>query len=199
MTERKRMEEDLKRTAEELIRSNTELKISEDRLRYLAYHDQLTGLPNRKHFHESIIQSIEWAASNKQLVALLFLDLDGFKEVNDTRGHDMGDLLLKVVAKRLTGCLRGSDTVSRLGGDEFTVILPGIPKPEDAAIVAEKIVRTLAKGFILEGHTIYITVSIGISIYPLDGENMDALMKNADSAMYRAKQLGRNQFYHLHS
>jgi diguanylate cyclase (GGDEF)-like protein/PAS domain S-box-containing protein len=199
MTERKRMEEDLKRTAEELIRSNTELKISEDRLRYLAYHDQLTGLPNRKHFHESIIQSIEWAASNKQLVALLFLDLDGFKDVNDTRGHDMGDLLLKVVAKRLTGCLRGSDTVSRLGGDEFTVILPGIPKPEDAAIVAEKIVRTLAKVFILEGHSIYISVSIGISIYPLDGENMDTLMKNADSAMYRAKQLGRNQFYHLHS
>ncbi|HEY9654582.1 MAG TPA: CHASE2 domain-containing protein, partial [Crinalium sp.] len=141
ITERKRMEDELKRTAAELSRSNATLEQSASHLRHLANHDGLTGLPNRKLFHERLDQSIEWAKENSQPVGLLFLDLDGFKLINDTHGHDVGDLLLKAVAKRLTSCLRGSDTVSRLGGDEFTVILPAIPMAQGATRVAEKILH----------------------------------------------------------
>jgi diguanylate cyclase (GGDEF)-like protein/PAS domain S-box-containing protein len=194
ITERKQMEEELKRTAAELARSNEELKLSEDRLRHLAYHDNLTGLPNRKLFHERLSQAIDWARLNSQMVGLLFLDLDGFKEVNDTLGHEIGDLLLKAVAGRLTGCLRGSDTVSRLGGDEFTVILPAIPSIADAARVADKILVTLAKPYQIENHVIFVTTSIGISLYPLQGEDMDTLINQADAAMYQAKDQGKNCF-----
>ena len=193
ITQRKRTEQELRRAAAELTRSNTELRLSEDRLRYLAYHDPLTGLSNRKQFYERLSQSLSWARSNNQLVALMFLDLDGFKQVNDTLGHDTGDQLLKVVAHRLTNSLRSSDIVSRLGGDEFTVILPGIPQAEYAAKVAGKILETLSEVFVLEGQDVFVTVSIGISIYPLDGEVDDILIKKADAAMYRAKKLGRNQ------
>lgn len=195
ITERKRAEEELKRTAAELTRSNLELKLSEDRLRYLAYHDSLTGLANRKQFNERLNQALDWARINNQLVALLFLDLDGFKQVNDTLGHDVGDQLLKAVAQRLTHELRSSDIVSRLGGDEFTVILPGIPQVDYAADVAQKILETLSQVFELEGHNIFVTASIGISLYPLDGEVEETLIKNADAAMYRSKQLGRNQLH----
>ncbi|MFB2938265.1 CHASE2 domain-containing protein [Aerosakkonemataceae cyanobacterium BLCC-F154] len=194
ITERKHLEENLKRTAAELVRSNTELRLSEDRLRYLAYHDTLTGLPNRKLFHERLSQSIDWAHQNHQLVALLFLDLDGFKLINDTKGHDTGDLLLQTVGERLKRCLRSSDTVSRLGGDEFTVILPGIPSLPDIAKVADKILTTINQPFILQGHKIRISTSIGISVYPLNGENIETLIKNADAAMYSAKQLGKNNY-----
>lgn len=193
ITEHKRAEEQLRQTAAELSRDNAELKLSEDRLRYLAYHDVLTGLGNRKYFHERLNQSLEWARSTSQLVALMFLDLDGFKQVNDTLGHDIGDQLLKVVAGRLTNSLRSSDIISRLGGDEFTVILPGIPQAEYAAKVAENIVENLSQVFLLEGKNIFVTVSIGISLYPLDGDIEETLIKQADVAMYRAKQLGRNQ------
>jgi diguanylate cyclase (GGDEF)-like protein/PAS domain S-box-containing protein len=194
ITGRKRVEDELKRTAAELIRSNATLEQSASHLRYLANHDGLTGLPNRKLFHERLDQSIEWAKENSQPVGLLFLDLDGFKLINDTHGHDVGDLLLKAVAKRLTSCLRGSDTVSRLGGDEFTVILPAIPMAQGAARVAEKILQTLAKPFVLEGHTIFVTTSIGISLYPQHGLSADVLVKEADSAMYSAKDLGKNRY-----
>ena len=194
ITERKQLEEELKRTAAELTRDNAELKQEEMQLRHLAYHDPLTGLPNRQHFHDCLHQSLQWASSNNQLVALLFLDLDGFKQVNDRLGHDKGDLLLKIVAQRLKACLRGSDTVSRLGGDEFTVILPAIKKVQDAATVAEKILETLSRSFVLDGDTVFVTVSIGISVYPLDSNELNTLIKNADSAMYRAKEQGRNQF-----
>jgi len=194
ITERKQLEEHLKRAAAELVRSNTELKLSEDRLRYLAYHDTLTGLPNRKLFHERLSQSIEWAQHNHQLVALLFLDLDGFKLINDTKGHDIGDLLLQTVAERLKRCLRSSDTVSRLGGDEFTVILPGIPSLPDITKVADKILTTINQPFILQGHKIRISTSIGISVYPLNGEDIETLIKNADTAMYAAKEVGKNNY-----
>jgi diguanylate cyclase (GGDEF)-like protein/PAS domain S-box-containing protein len=179
MTERKRIEEELKQTAAEL--------------HHQANHDSLTGLPNRKQFYERLAQCLENARNNNKLVALLFLDLDGFKQVNDKLGHDMGDQLLKLVAHRLTGCLRGSDVVSRLGGDEFTVILPAVPKVEDATRVAEKIIMTLAEPFLIQENKVLITVSIGISLYPLNGEAADILIKNADAAMYSAKELGRNR------
>ncbi|CBN57684.1 MULTISPECIES: CHASE2 domain-containing protein [Kamptonema] len=187
ITERKRMEEELKQ-------KNAELLLSEDRLRYQAYHDDLTGLPNRQLFHESLSVSIKQASVKDQLVALLFLDLDGFKLINDSLGHDVGDLLLKGVAERLKGCLRGSDTISRLGGDEFTVILPGIPGKPDAARVAEKILDAITQVFLLDGNSIAVTTSIGISLYPLDGQDKETLIKNADAAMYRAKELGKNRF-----
>jgi diguanylate cyclase (GGDEF)-like protein/PAS domain S-box-containing protein len=194
ITQSKRTEEELRQAAAELSRSNIELKLSADRLRYLAYHDPLTGLANRKQFHERLSQSIDWARCNNQRVALMFLDLDGFKQVNDTLGHDMGDQLLRIVAQRLTNGLRNSDIVSRLGGDEFTVILHGIPQPEYVVKVAEKILETLSKVFLLDGKNVFVTVSIGISLYPLDGEVEETLIKKADSAMYCSKQQGRNQY-----
>ncbi len=193
ITERKRIEEELKKAAEELQRSHAELKESEDQMRYLAYHDQLTGLPNRKQFYESLQMGMNKATKNNNLLGLLFLDLDGFKQVNDGLGHDVGDMLLKVVAERLKAVLRGSDIVCRLAGDEFTIILPKISKEQDALKVAEKILFTLAESFILAGNIVNITGSIGISIYPLDGEEMDILIKNADTAMYVAKQGGKNR------
>lgn len=199
ITERKRIEEELKRTAAELASTNEQLKLSEHRLRHQAYHDDLTGLPNRKLFAERLNQALEWARDLDRSVGLLFLDLDGFKAINDTLGHDMGDLLLKAVAKRLTGCLRGSDTVSRLGGDEFTVILPGIPKLEDAQKVADKVIATLSEVFAIEGNRVSVTTSIGISLYPQHGGTADDLIKLADTAMYRAKERGKNQYAFVES
>ncbi|MEG5017461.1 MULTISPECIES: CHASE2 domain-containing protein [unclassified Microcoleus] len=164
-------------------------------LSHQAYHDALTGLPNRQMFYECLHQSLEIASSNQELVALLFLDLDGFKSINDTLGHNVGDLLLKKVASRLKKCLRGSDTISRLGGDEFTVILPVIPGREEAAKVAEKICDAIMQPFMLEEHTVSVTTSIGISLYPIDGQEPEILVKNADVAMYRAKERGKNQYH----
>ncbi|MEG4499174.1 CHASE2 domain-containing protein [Microcoleus sp. F10-C6] len=180
ITERKRREDSLKQ-------QNAELS-------HQAYHDTLTGLPNRQMFYESLHKSLEIASTNQELVALLFLDLDGFKSINDTLGHNVGDLLLKTVASRLKKCLRGSDTISRLGGDEFTVILPAIPGREEAAKVAEKICAAIIQPFILEEHTVSVTTSIGISLYPCDGQDPEILVKNADAAMYRAKERGKNQY-----
>lgn len=194
ITERKRIEEELKRTAEELCRSNDELKLSEDRLRYLVNHDPLTGLPNRKFFYEKLHESLQWSRQSNLLLALLFIDLDGFKQINDSLGHDNGDRLLIAVGQRLHNSLRSSDTVSRLGGDEFTVILPAIPTADVAATVAEKILSTLTEPIVLEGQKISISASIGISLYPYHSEDMQILLKQADAAMYRAKQLGKNRY-----
>ncbi|MEB3230592.1 MAG: GGDEF domain-containing protein [Leptolyngbyaceae bacterium] len=191
------MEEELRRTAAELVQSNAELRQAGDNLRHMAYHDPLTGLPNRKLFQERFIQSIEWAETNQHVVALLFLDLDGFKLINDTQGHVVGDLLLKSVAQRLKGCLRGSDTVARLGGDEFVVILPGIPESQ-VDRVAKKILKTLAQPFVIQSHSVTITTSIGISLYPFDGKQFDKLIVEADQAMYRAKEAGKNQYMFAH-
>ncbi|OUC15053.1 MAG: diguanylate cyclase [Alkalinema sp. CACIAM 70d] len=194
ITQRKSVEEELRRTTAELSKSNEELRQSQNRLSYLANHDPLTGLPNRQYFHEKLQQAIEWAEANRRQVALLFLDLDGFKQVNDTLGHSIGDQLLKSVSKRLTCCLRVSDTVARLGGDEFTVILPAVPGIQEVIRVADKILHTLAQPFVLEGHTVRVTTSIGISLYPNHAEDLDTLLQQADAAMYRAKQAGKSQF-----
>ncbi|PAX53227.1 CHASE2 domain-containing protein [Brunnivagina elsteri] len=194
ITKRKQMEEDLKRSAAELFRSNSELKQREDRLRYLAYHDPLTGLPNRKLFAEQIEESLTWAKTNDLMVALLFIDLDGFKQVNDTLGHEMGDRLLVTIAGRLSNVLRVSDTVARLGGDEFIIILRAIPKEDVAARVAEKILIAIAEPIVLENNVARVSASIGISIYPLNSQDAETLIKQADSAMYRAKHMGKNRY-----
>jgi diguanylate cyclase (GGDEF)-like protein/PAS domain S-box-containing protein len=195
ITKRKIMEEELRRTTAELSRYNEELRLSQDHLNYLANHDALTGLPNRKCFQEKVAQCLEGAKLKNYQMALLFLDLDGFKQVNDTFGHPVGDLLLQAVARRLTASLRGSDTVARLGGDEFVVILPRIPGIRGASRVARKILATLSEDFGLDGHTVQVTTSIGISLYPDHSQDLDSLMQQADAAMYHAKEKGKNQFY----
>ncbi len=194
ITERKLIEEELKDTAAKLSQSNNELKRKEDQMRYLAYHDPLTGLPNRKYFAEQLQQSLEWAQSNNLLLALLFIDLDGFKQINDTLGHDIGDRLLVTIAQRLNNSLRGTDTVSRLGGDEFTVILRAISNIKVAARVAEKILTTIAKPIVFEDYTTRVSASIGISIYPINSHDCETLVKQADTAMYCAKHLGKNRY-----
>ncbi|MBD2355676.1 CHASE2 domain-containing protein [Tolypothrix sp. FACHB-123] len=194
ITKRKQREEQLKRTADELYRSNSELKRKEDHLRYLAYHDPLTGLSNRKFFMEQLHESLDWAANNNLLLGLLFIDLDGFKQVNDTLGHEIGDRLLVTVGQRLSNCLRGSDTVSRLGGDEFTVIVRAIPNVQVAAKVAEKILGTITEPIVLDEYTTNVSASIGISIYPFNSNDSENLIKQADTAMYRAKNLGKNRY-----
>ncbi|MDZ8260923.1 CHASE2 domain-containing protein [Nostoc sp. ChiQUE01b] len=194
ITQRKQMEEQLKRTAAELFRSNNELKLKEDHLRYLAYHDPLTGLSNRKFFAEQLYESLDWAQHNNLLLGLLFIDLDGFKQVNDTLGHETGDRLLMTIAERLSNSLRASDTVSRLGGDEFTVILRAIPDVQIAAKVAEKILSSITKPIVLDGYTIRVSASIGISVYPYNSQDSETLMKQADTAMYHAKRLGKNRY-----
>jgi diguanylate cyclase (GGDEF)-like protein len=159
----------------------------------LAYHDILTGLPNRQLFYDRLTMALAHAYRNLGKVGLLFLDLDGFKGINDTLGHDVGDMLLKEVAVRLKKCVRDTDTVARLGGDEFTVILNGVTSEEDAAHIAEKIIKNINEVFKLGEHDVYVSTSIGISMYPVDGSTSSDLMKKADTAMYWSKESGKNQ------
>ncbi|MBE9012914.1 CHASE2 domain-containing protein [Pseudanabaenaceae cyanobacterium LEGE 13415] len=194
ITQRKTIEEKLRQTAEELSQSNAELRLSQDRLNYIANHDALTGLPNRILLYERISESISTAKANGQVLALMFLDLDGFKQINDTLGHAIGDLLLQAVAKRLTGCLRTSDTVARLGGDEFVVLLPTIPDTSNVTQVARKILSTLSQAFAISGETLSVTTSIGIALFPEHGDQLESLMERADEAMYHAKKTGKNRF-----
>lgn len=194
ITQRKLTEKQLKDTADKLSQSNKELKHKEDQMRYLAYHDPLTGLPNRKSFAEQLHESLEWAQSNNLLLALLFIDLDGFKQVNDTLGHEIGDRVLVTIAQRLNNSLRGTDTVCRLGGDEFTVILRAIPNMKVAARVAEKILTTITEPIVFDEYTTRVSASIGISIYPINCHDCETLVKLADTAMYRSKHLGKNRY-----
>ncbi|MFT3821496.1 MAG: EAL domain-containing protein [Rubrivivax sp.] len=172
----------------------TERKQSEDRLAYLANYDPVTGLPNRSLFRDRLAHAMLGADRNGQRVALLFVDLDDFKHVNDSLGHAAGDELLQQVAARLGAAVRANDTVSRLGGDEFTVIVEGLAREEDAVHVAANILEQSARPYLLGAREVYVTASVGIAIYPRDGANADALLMNADAAMYRAKENGRHGF-----
>jgi diguanylate cyclase (GGDEF)-like protein/PAS domain S-box-containing protein len=176
----------------------TDRKLAEEAIRHRAYHDELTGLPNRLLFADRFAQTLDHVRRTGKTVALLFLDLDRFKTINDTLGHATGDRLLQDVTERLCQSLRGGDTVARFGGDEFIVLASGIEKGEDAAYIAEKLLQLLQPPFKLAPHELSITTSIGIALYPDDGTDIETLVKNADTALYRAKERGRN-CYQLYS
>ncbi len=167
---------------------------SKDALDHLAHHDVLTGLPNRIVLLDRLNQAIELARRQSGQLAIMFMDLDQFKHINDSLGHAVGDQLLQSIAQRLVTCVRQSDTVSRQGGDEFVLLLPNIERAEDAAIFAQKILAALAPPHRIGGHDLHIGVSIGISIYPDNGRDAETLIKRADTAMYYAKESGRNNF-----
>ena len=187
----------------------SERKRSEREIHRLAYYDSLTGLPNRVLFKDRVTQALAHARRYHSTLAVLFLDLDRFKVINDTLGHNIGDLLLKQVADRLAESVRHSDSISRsvekgeahelarLGGDEFTVLLTNIRQVQDAGVVARRILESLAQSFLIDGHEISVTTSVGIAIFPSDGDSVDQLLKSSDVAMYQAKERGRNnaQFY----
>jgi diguanylate cyclase (GGDEF)-like protein/PAS domain S-box-containing protein len=188
-------------------RDITDLKRRDEKIRTLAYHDSLTKLPNRQAFKEQVTRAIKIAKRYQRLGAVLFLDLDGFKRINDTLGHDIGDMLLKQVTHRLETQVRETDivgrdcedeginrNVSRLGGDEFTILLEDIQKPEAAAVVAKRVQDAIGDPYNLKGHEVYVTPSIGIAIIPKDGQDVETLLKSADTAMYHAKTMGKNNF-----
>ena len=172
----------------------TERKAAEAQVQFLAYYDALTGLPNRTLLRDRILVALAGARRHREKVALLFLDLDHFKTINDSLGHSIGDLLLKEVAERLKKLTREPDTVARLGGDEFLVLMTAINETADAVVLAERIVNAMAAEFVIQGHLLNVSCSVGISIFPDDGEEAEYLFKNADLAMYDAKEHGRNNF-----
>lgn len=177
----------------------TDRKHAEDQLRYLAHYDSLTGVANRYSLNKRLEGLIYTAKKYNQLLAILFLDLDRFKQINDTLGHSYGDLLLKSVSQRLKGLLKNKDMIARLGGDEFVIVLPNLKHPKEAVRIAEMIIEALSRPFLLNMQEVYISTSIGISFYPLDGGDIEALLRNADKAMYEAKSAGRNQFELYHT
>ncbi len=172
-------------------------KREKDRLTRLACYDALTGLVNRSFFRELLDQALRRAARNDHTMALMFLDLDNFKVINDTLGHDVGDSLLRLVAQRLQGCVRTTDVIARLGGDEFTVLQERVERLEDIETVARKILQVMDQPFVLDHHELFVGTSIGIALYPGHGRDAETLLKNADTAMYHAKERGRHnyQFY----
>jgi diguanylate cyclase (GGDEF)-like protein len=172
----------------------TERKRQEEEARFLAYHDTLTGLPNRRLLDDRLRQAVFAAQRRDARVALMVIDLDQFKQVNDALGHRAGDSVLREVANRIAGCLRKADTLARHGGDEFVVVIPDVHQDGDCQVVAEKILRALVPPFHVDGRDFTIGASIGLSLYPVDAGDGEALLRNADAAMYRAKQLGRNNF-----
>lgn len=178
------------------LRDISELKFIETNLRQIALQDPLTGLPNRSHFLSRLAHAIELARRNNQQVVVLYLDLDRFKVINDTYGHEKGDILLKQVCDRLTSIARRNDTIARMGGDEFAVLLEGtsVDSIIGASTFAQKILALFNYPFRVDNHEFYVTSSIGISLYPNDGDDVTTLMKNSDMAMYRAKELGKNNF-----
>ncbi|MEP6802145.1 MAG: EAL domain-containing protein, partial [Acidobacteriota bacterium] len=172
----------------------TERKRAEEQVKHLAFHDALTGLPNRLLFQDRLRMAVLNAQRSDDRLATLFLDLDRFKVINDSLGHSIGDELLRGVAERLGSCVREGDTVARLGGDEFTVLVPGMTDDEHAAKIARKILGVLRLPFVIDGRELFLTTSIGVALYPADGETAETLVRNADTAMYRAKEQGRDNF-----
>ncbi|MEA2491181.1 MAG: hypothetical protein QOH21_2973 [Acidobacteriota bacterium] len=177
-----------------LIRDITERKAAEQQIEYQAYHDALTGLANRRLFQEHLSLALALAQRRERMVAVLFLDLDHFKLVNDSLGHTVGDAMLRQVAQRLKSAVREGDTVARVGGDEFTIVLQEVAHRSDAALVANKVLEAVAAPLEVNGHRLYVTTSIGITLFPEDGQDAETLLKNADTAMYRAKDEGRNTY-----
>ena len=170
------------------------LRVRQEHLQRLAHFDNLTHLPNRVLYCDRLLQSILHAERTRQRIAVMFVDLDHFKDINDSAGHRVGDLLLTEAADRLQSIIRASDTVARMGGDEFTILLPNVKDPENAGNVAGKIVKTLSEPYRVDGNEFYITASVGVTLYPDDGKTVDELLKNADTAMYKAKSDGKNTF-----
>jgi diguanylate cyclase (GGDEF)-like protein len=164
------------------------------RMSHIAEHDFLTGLPNRSVLTARLAQSIALAQRHGKKVALMFLDIDHFKHINDSLGHAAGDQLLQAAAKRLQACVRGSDTVSRHGGDEFVVLLAEVEQAQDAALTAEKLIEAMAAPYLIGGHRLHVTLSIGVCLYPEDGSDVETLVMHADTAMYHAKRSGRNNY-----
>ena len=177
-----------------IVRDITERKQAEEKIAHLAHYDFLTDLPNRALFLDSLEHAVSLAKRNKFKVAVLFLDLDGFKKVNDTLGHDAGDMLLRGVSRRLKETIRGSDTVARVGGDEFIFVLNEIGSDENAALTANKIITALSEPFELKGKQCHVGGSIGIALYPDGSKDPETLIKQADNAMYLAKQSGKNTY-----
>ena len=180
-----------------LAQDVTDQKLATERISYLAYHDDLTGLPNRSLFKDRLSQAFIGANQKERIVGIMLMDIDYFKVVNDTLGHAVGDLLLPAVAKRLTGCFRLSDTVARFGGDEFAVVLEDIAHVDEVVHMAQQVVDNFTEPFDILGHELFVTFSLGITLYPFDDGNVENLLRNADSAMYAAKAAGRNcyRFY----
>lgn len=176
-----------------VMRDITEHKKNEEIIAFMAFHDPLTGLPNRRLFDDRISVALEYVKRNKKKLAVLLSDLDKFKEINDTLGHQMGDKLLKEVSIRINELVRKSDTLARMGGDEFMVLLlPEIRGPEDIIIVADRIIQCFSDPYTCDGKNLLITASMGIAIYPDHGENAETLVSRADIAMYQAKKAGGN-------
>lgn len=194
----KNADERLKKEHDTLLTRTKELKKANSKLELLAHNDVLTGLNNKALFNDRLSQSIKKAKRYNSELAILFIDLDRFKQINDSFGHSLGDKVLKIIAKRLANIIREEDTLARLGGDEFTILMEDIHKKENAAHLAEKILTTLTEAIHIDIHTFYVTGSIGISLYPQDATQKDTLLMYADTAMYKAKNAGKNnvQFYH---
>lgn len=168
--------------------------LASQQIEHVAYHDPLTGLPNRSLFLDRLIVALAHAARHEHKVAVFFLDVDHFKDINDTLGHSHGDALLKDLAERIRRCIRGGDTVSRFGGDEFTLLVQNLDRVEDVARVAQKLLYAVKRPFTIADQELFVSVSVGISLYPLDGTDPETLLKNADTAMYRAKEQGRDNY-----
>jgi diguanylate cyclase (GGDEF)-like protein len=202
MAQRRANSEDQLREANEhlvvaTVRAQTNVEAAENatvRMAIRAERDFLTGLPNRELMNDRLVQAIALAKRHSKRVALLYMDLDNFKNVNDSLGHPVGDMLLQSTSTRLQACVRGSDTVCRHGGDEFVVLLTEVVEAQDAVLVAEKLIRAMAEPHLIGGHRLTVSLSIGICVYPEDGLDGITVLKNADIAMYHAKRSGRNNY-----
>ncbi len=177
-----------------ISRDVTDRKKSEETIIHMAYHDSLTGLPNRRLFNDELIRTLELAKMNHYMLAILFVDMDRFKIINDSLGHAFGDRVLQQITKRLSSCIRGNDQVFRMGGDEFTILLPNVFQTEDAEKVANRILHVFDDPIQINEHQLQLSTSIGIALFPDDGEDAETLLKNADMAMYRAKEQGKNNY-----